>query len=157
MGVAGGFFGQWVGGRQYGLAVVVTSNGSVYRGAASNLVRHGSGVLIFPDGTIYRGSFEADRRCGKGMILRSDGLCYDGDWRDDKCHGIGTVRFPAGHSYSGEFVNDMMHGTGTLVRADGSRASAVVESNRFVRLDGLRVQGALGRADNEAPSVLPAK
>ena len=101
---------------------ITYSNGDVYVGDISGLMRNGNGKMTFAaTGDIYEGDFKEDKLTGKGIITYANGDKYDGELLDSQKNGHGKFTFVGGNTYEGGFENDAKSGYGIFIWADGSR------------------------------------
>lgn len=68
---------------------------SVYDGAVSKGLKHGSGMCVLPNGDAFKGTWKNGLRHGPGICRFANGVIYKGEWREDVPHGLGLLYTPS--------------------------------------------------------------
>ena len=113
----------------------------VYEGGMKDGARDGTGVLVTENGTLFRGDFVEGRQAGLGEMVNdkshkagvmagakmdgfgveryASGMRYEGEYKADKWDGKAIVTWQDGTRYEGGFKAGLRSGHGTLTKADG--------------------------------------
>jgi len=105
-------------------------DGSHYKGAVIEGMRHGNGVLTSADGlTTYTGEWKKNKRRGQGTTTCPKGQCT-GEYRNDQIFcGAGLIVLPNGEVHEGHWEQGLLEGYG--VRSEPRRKA--VYSGHFER------------------------
>lgn len=115
----------------------------VYEGPMNKGERHGTGVLITEEGTMFRGEFVKGLQKGKGELVDdksrkagvmddlkleglgverdADGVRYEGEYKAGIYNGQGVMTWPSGNQYEGSYKDGARNGQGTIKLADGAQ------------------------------------
>ena len=105
------------------------SNGNVYEGKLTELMRSGKGTMRYPNGDVYEGDFIGDKLTGSGKFTFANGDSYEGELADGKKNGKGTYTWANGDVYVGDFVTSVRTGEGTYTWANGDSYTGHFENN----------------------------
>ncbi len=143
------YYGYFFDNNYHGFGVLVSSDGSVYKGEFREGKKVGYGKEKH-ENYIYKGFFADDTFCGYGELhpnlkskdgtsikyrfkgcfrngkkegfgyqFNEDGSRYIGNWKDDKMNGTGLFIWREGHSYYGGWKEDKMSGKGVYKWLNG--------------------------------------
>ena len=97
------------------------SNGDVYVGELSGVMRHGNGKMTFAaTGDVYEGQFYEDKLTGTGTFTYANGDVYSGALQDSLKQGFGIFTFENGNKYEGNFDKDVKSGYGVFTWKSGA-------------------------------------
>lgn len=113
------YFGQFSGGKIFGIGAFVDSEGHVYEGELRNGRKHGWGRCCYPNGNYYIGEWREGKPHGNGTHGWRDGGLYEGQWRDGKMNGKGKETNRDKSWYEGSWRDGLKSGQGKFVWPNG--------------------------------------
>ena len=72
--------------------MVITIEGTIYKGDFKNVVFNGFGEIEYSIGGKYLGEWKNGKRDGYGIVVfPDDGSTYEGEWKEGLPHGKGII------------------------------------------------------------------
>ncbi len=125
------FRGDFVEGRQAGLGEMV--NGKSHKaGVMAGAKIDGFGVERYTSGVRYEGEFKADKLDGKAVVTTLDGARYEGGFKAGLRSGRGTLTTSDGYFYDGDFVDGKASGKASIRYANGNSYQGEMLNDQLV-------------------------